>query len=99
MMLVISRSLKDWKLCAAVLVRILAGQPPETPTLVSNCYSVVAPDYAIALSGSYRPADGQYMEVEGSSAVSPLEAVAAQRAEEAKKADAWFRTTTAEIFG
>src|SRR5277367_3594361 len=87
------------KLCAAAMVRILAGQPPETPTLVSNCYSVVAPDYAITLSGSYRPTDGQYMEVEGSSAVSPPDAPAALRAEEAKKADAWFRTTTAEIFG
>jgi sulfide dehydrogenase [flavocytochrome c] flavoprotein chain len=87
------------KLCAAVLVRILAGQPPETPTLVSNCYSVVAPNYAITLTGSYRPVDGQYVEVEGSGAVSPIDAPAALRAEEANKADAWFRTNTAEIFG
>jgi NADPH-dependent 2,4-dienoyl-CoA reductase/sulfur reductase-like enzyme len=89
----------EGKLCAAAIVSLLAGQTPATQKLVSNCYSVVAPDYAISIAGVYHPVDGQYLEVEGSGGVSPLDAPPALRAEEAKFADAWFRTNTAEIFG
>jgi sulfide dehydrogenase [flavocytochrome c] flavoprotein chain len=89
----------EGKLCAAAIVRLLAGEAPVAPKLVSNCYSLVAPDYAISIAGVYHPVDGQYMEVEGSGGVSPLDAPPAFRAEEAKFADAWFRTNTAEIFG
>jgi len=89
----------EGKLCAAAIVRLLAGEPPAAPKLVSNCYSLVAPGYAISIAGVYHPVDGQYVEVEGSGGTSPLDAPPAFRAEEAKFADAWFRTTTAEIFG
>ena len=89
----------EGKLCAAAIVRLLAGKAPEEPRLTSNCYSVIAPDYAIALTGIYHPLDGQFVEVEGSAASSPLDAPPAKRAEEAKNADAWFRATTSEIFG
>jgi len=89
----------EGKLCAAAIANLFAGATPAVPKLVSNCYSVVAPDYAISIAGVYHPVDGQYMEVAGSGGVSPLDARPAFRAEEAKFADAWFRTTTAEIFG
>jgi NADPH-dependent 2,4-dienoyl-CoA reductase/sulfur reductase-like enzyme len=86
------------KLCAAAVVRVLAGQPPVTPKVVSNCYSLVGPNYAISIAGVYRPVEGQYVEVEGAGGVSPLDAPPQFRAEEAKFADAWFRTNTAAIF-
>jgi sulfide dehydrogenase [flavocytochrome c] flavoprotein subunit len=89
----------EGKLCAAAMVRLFGGEAPVTPKLVSNCYSVVAPDYAISIAGVYRPVDGLYVEVEGAGGVSPLDAPPAFRAEEAKFADAWFRTNTAAIFG
>ena len=89
----------EGKLCATALVRILTGEAPVTPKLVSNCYSVIAPGYAISIAGVYRPADGLYVEVEGAGGVSPLDAPPSFRAEEAKFADAWFRTNTAAIFG
>jgi hypothetical protein len=89
----------EGKLCAATIVRLLAGAAPVTPKLVSNCYSVIAPDYAISIAGVYRPVDGLYVEEEGTGGVSPLDAPPALRAEEAKRADAWFRTNTAAIFG
>jgi sulfide dehydrogenase [flavocytochrome c] flavoprotein chain len=89
----------EGKLCAAAIVRLLAGEAPVTPRLVSNCYSLVGPDYAISIAGVYRPVDGLYVEVEGAGGVSPLDASPAFRAEEAKFADAWFRTNTAAIFG
>jgi NADPH-dependent 2,4-dienoyl-CoA reductase/sulfur reductase-like enzyme len=87
------------KLCAAAIVRLLAGEVAVAPKLVSNCYSIVAPDYAISIAGVYQPVEGQYLEVKGAGGVSPLTAPPAFRAEEAKYADAWFRTNTSEIFG
>jgi NADPH-dependent 2,4-dienoyl-CoA reductase/sulfur reductase-like enzyme len=89
----------EGKLCAAALARLFGGEAPVTPKLVSNCYSVVAPGYAISIAGVYQPVDGLYVEVEGAGGVSPLDASPAFRAEEAKFADAWFRTNTAAIFG
>jgi len=89
----------EGELCAASIVRLMAGERPAAPKLVSNCYSLVAPDYAISIASVYHPVDGQYVEVEGAGGVSPLGAPPAFRAEEAKFADAWFRTNTSAIFG
>ena len=66
----------EGKLCAAAIVRLLAGEPPAAPKLVSNCYSLVAPGYAISIAGVYHPVDGQYVEVEGAGGVSPLNCTA-----------------------
>lgn len=88
----------EGKLCAAAIVQMLAGETPPNPKLVGNCYSLVAPNYAISVTGIYHPVDGQYVDVEGSGGTSPLDAPAAFRAAEAKYADAWFRTSTGEIF-
>ncbi len=89
----------EGRLCAAAILRILAGEMPAAAKLVGNCYSLVAPDYAISTTGIYHPVDGQYVDVEGAGGTSPLDAPPAFRADEAKFADAWFHTTTAEIFG
>jgi sulfide dehydrogenase [flavocytochrome c] flavoprotein subunit len=89
----------EGQLCAASILRLIADDKPVTPKLVSNCYSLVAPGYAISIAGVYRPVEGQYLEVTGAGGVSPLEASPAFRAEEAKFADAWFRNNTSEIFG
>jgi len=86
-------------LCADAVLRLLAGMAPDAAKLVSNCYSLVARDYAISITGVYRPSGGQYVEVEGAGGVSPLDAPPQFRAREAKFADAWFRTNTGEIFG
>lgn len=89
----------EGKLCAAAIVRLLAGETPAAAKLASNCYSVVAPGYAISITGAFQPVNGEYTEVDNSIRSSPLDAPPALRAEEAKNADAWFRTATSEIFG
>jgi NADPH-dependent 2,4-dienoyl-CoA reductase/sulfur reductase-like enzyme len=89
----------EGKICAAALAHLLAGGKPPAAQLPSNCYSLVAPDYAISISGVFAPVNGEYAEVDNSIHSSPLDAPPALRAEDAKKADAWFRTTTNEIFG
>jgi NADPH-dependent 2,4-dienoyl-CoA reductase/sulfur reductase-like enzyme len=87
------------KVCAAAVAVLLAGGAPESPKLINNCYSLVAPDYGISVAGVYHPADGKLVDVEGAGGASPLDATAETRAEEANLATAWFRTITAEVFG
>jgi sulfide dehydrogenase [flavocytochrome c] flavoprotein subunit len=90
---------EEGKICAQAIVRLLDGKTPDAPTLTSTCFSLIAPDYAISISGVYRPVNGNYMEVEGTGVTSPVEAPRSRRGEEAKFADAWFRTITREAFG
>jgi sulfide dehydrogenase [flavocytochrome c] flavoprotein subunit len=87
------------KVCAAALVRLLAGQQPDEPRLINTCYTIVAPEYGITVAAVYRPANGQLVEVQGSAGTSPVEAPRSTRVEEAKLADGWFRTITGEMFG
>jgi len=80
-------------------VRLFAGATPDAAPMSSNCYSVVAPGYAISITGEFHPVNGEYTEVDNSIHSSPLDAPPTLRAEDAKNADAWFRTATTEIFG
>jgi NADPH-dependent 2,4-dienoyl-CoA reductase/sulfur reductase-like enzyme len=87
------------KLCAAAVASMLAGEKPQPMKLINTCYSLVAPNYGISIAGVYRPAEGQLKEVEGAGGVSPLDAPSETRAAEARFADGWFNTITAEVFG
>ena len=87
------------KVCAAAVVDLLAGRPPEEPRLINTCYSLVAPDYGISIAGVYHPAGGQLIDVPGAGGISPLDAPRSFRAQEAKYANGWFTTITAETFG
>jgi NADPH-dependent 2,4-dienoyl-CoA reductase/sulfur reductase-like enzyme len=86
-------------ICAAAIAALLAGRPPAAPTLISSCYSLIAPDYAISQRGTYRPVDGQYTEADGGAIISPAVAPRAVRKTEAEQADAWYRDITGEVFG
>ena len=87
------------KACAAAVATVLAGGTPVAPKLINTCYSLVAPDYGISIAGVYHPVNGQIVDVEGAGGISPLDAPASMRAEEANIANGWFRTITAEVFG
>lgn len=85
------------KACASAVVSLLAGKPPEPPRLTGACYNTVAPGYAFALSGVYRPKDDLFAEVEVRT--SPVEATREIRAQEAESAVKWFKAITEETFG
>jgi NADPH-dependent 2,4-dienoyl-CoA reductase/sulfur reductase-like enzyme len=87
------------KVCAAAVVKLLAGGKPDEPRLINTCYSLVAPDYGISVAGVYRPKDGVLVDVENSGGVSPVDAPRAFREQEAVFANGWFKTLTAEVFG
>jgi hypothetical protein len=89
----------EGRLCAAAIAHLFAGAAPDAAPMSSNCYSVVAPGYAISITGEFHPVNGEFTEVDNSIHSSPLDAPPTLRAEDAKNADAWFRTATTEIFG
>jgi NADPH-dependent 2,4-dienoyl-CoA reductase/sulfur reductase-like enzyme len=87
------------KVCAAAIVRLLAGQPPSQPRLINTCYSVVGPNYGITVAGVYHPVDGVLTDVKGAGGVSPIDAPRSMRAQEALFAEGWFNTIASEVFG
>jgi sulfide dehydrogenase [flavocytochrome c] flavoprotein chain len=87
------------KLCAAAIAKLFQGEKSTPPTLLSTCYSLVAPDYAISISGTYRPVNEQFLEVEGAGGTSPVDAPRSVRAREAAAADGWFDAITGEAYG
>jgi NADPH-dependent 2,4-dienoyl-CoA reductase/sulfur reductase-like enzyme len=87
------------KVCAEAVAMLLEGGVPTSPKLINTCYSLVAPDYGISVAGVYAPAKGMLADIEGAGGVSPLDAPASVRATEARYAEAWFETVTAEVFG
>ncbi|MEQ8936961.1 MAG: FAD-dependent oxidoreductase [Amphiplicatus sp.] len=87
------------KVCAEAILALLRGEAPTEQKLVNTCYSLVAPDYGISVAGVYQPKNGLLTEIEGAGGVSPLEAPASFRAQEASYAEGWFRTITTEVFG
>ena len=87
------------KVCAAAIVKLLAGAKPPDPIVINTCYSLVAADYGISIAGVYRPDKGQLTDIPGAGGTSPLVAVGGLRGQEALYASSWFRTITAETFG
>ena len=86
------------KVCAAAIVKLLAGQTPVEPRLINTCYSIVAPNYGISVADVYRPVNGVLTAIPGGG-VSPADAPRSFRAQEALFADGWFNTIASEVFG
>jgi NADPH-dependent 2,4-dienoyl-CoA reductase/sulfur reductase-like enzyme len=87
------------KVCAVAIAALLRGERPAEPRLINTCYSLVAPDYGISFAEVFRPANGMLVDVEGAAGSSAPNAPPEVRAREARYADGWFRTITAEVFG
>lgn len=87
------------KVCAAAIVRLLAGEAPNPSKLINTCYSLVAPDYGISIAGVYQSANGMLADVAGAGGVSPANAPRVFREQEARHAASWFDVITSEVFG
>lgn len=94
-----SAATSEGKACAAVVASLIAGKPPERPTIEGTCYNIVTPDYAFSQSGNYQPRDDIFMEVMGSGFTSPLNAPSEIRQREADQAQSWYKSITVETFG
>ena len=86
------------RVCADAVVALLRGTALPKPRLLNTCYSLVAPDYGISIAGVYRPANGLWTDIPGAGGISALDAPMAVRAAEARYAEDWFATITADAF-
>ena len=84
--------------CAQALAALLQGEPVQPAVLINACFSLVAPDYGISVSGVYRVQDGDIVESGGSPQTGPPDAPRAERTAEAERAEAVFRALTGETF-
>ncbi|MDP2111720.1 MAG: NAD(P)/FAD-dependent oxidoreductase [Thiobacillus sp.] len=88
------------KMTAAAIVSLFRGVPPPQPSHVNTCYSLVSPDYGISIAAVYRLGeDGQLQGVKGAGGLSPENASAQQRSQEAGYAAAWHKGIVADSFG
>lgn len=88
------------RVAVAALLADLAGVPAAEPAWRNTCYSALAPDQAISVAADYRLHGGdQIGEVPGSLRLSPLDAPASLRAQQAALAEAWYQAICADAWG
>jgi len=87
------------KVAAAAIVRDLAGLEPLSPSTANTCYSLITPDHAISVAAVYSYQDGTISGVEGAGGVSPMDAPASVRRQEALYTKGWYDGITADIWG
>lgn len=88
------------KVCAAAIVSAIHGISMPEPSYVNTCYSLIAPDYGISVAAVYRYSpDKGIFKVKGSGGVSPKDADAAFRQNEARYAVGWYDSITSDAFG
>ena len=86
------------KVCAAAIAAALSGQEMPDPSYVNTCYSLVGPDYGISVAAVYRMGESGIAAVEGAGGVSPKDATAAFRREEARYSVGWYQSITSDIW-
>ncbi len=67
--------------------------------MMNTCYSLVAGDYGISISGVYRVRDGRLISVPGTGGQSPADAAISVRKIEADYTYDWYRAITRDTFG
>ena len=87
------------KVCAAAVVSAIHGVVMPEPSYVNTCYSLVSPDYGISVAAVYRYSkDKGIYKVKGSGGVSPKDANAEFRKNEARYAVGWYDSITSDTF-
>jgi sulfide dehydrogenase [flavocytochrome c] flavoprotein subunit len=84
------------KSCAAAVVDLLNGRRPGPPALINHCYSLLAPDYAISISGVYEYSAAERQLTTTASGETPMDA---DRRREAEFAHSWLENIALDTFG
>jgi hypothetical protein len=80
--------------CARAIVALLAGRDPAPPAFDSVCYSMVAPQRALAIHGHFAIEAGSIV------ALAPLpDSDAGANVQQALAAQRWYRAIRADAFG
>jgi sulfide dehydrogenase [flavocytochrome c] flavoprotein subunit len=86
------------KVCAAAIVSSLRGVDMPEPSYVNTCYSLLSPDYGISVAAVYRYSEDKGIYKTGGG-VSPIDADAGYRLQEARFARGWYDSITMDTFG
>jgi sulfide dehydrogenase [flavocytochrome c] flavoprotein subunit len=84
------------KVCAHAIVDLLNDRPPSPPSLINHCYSFLAPDYAISITGVYARAATDKRLIATAAGETPMDA---DRALEAHYAKNWQQHIRKDSFG
>jgi sulfide dehydrogenase [flavocytochrome c] flavoprotein subunit len=87
------------KIAAVSVIAALRGRAPAAPSLANTCYSYVGPDWGISIAAVYRVTGGKLVAVEGSGGISPANAAPEFRQQEARYAEGWYASITADAWG
>jgi sulfide dehydrogenase [flavocytochrome c] flavoprotein chain len=85
------------KIAASAIAAMFRGESVADASYVNTCYSLLAPNYGISVAGVYRVTDKGIVEIEGG--VSPKDATDGFREDEAKYANGWYASITADTWG
>ena len=87
------------RVCAAAIATALDGKAPPHALLTNTCYSLLTPETAIAVTGSYRATAQGIEPLPGTTGNSPADASDAERRAEAGHARGWYAAARADAFG
>lgn len=87
------------KILAIQLALSLSGRQPIDTVLSNTCYSYLAPNRAVSVTGVYQNQNGQFAPVKGAGGTSPIGHHPELRQTEAIQAIDWFKTITKESVG
>jgi sulfide dehydrogenase [flavocytochrome c] flavoprotein subunit len=83
------------KICARAIVESMQDRDPGPPSLINHCYSFLARDYAISITGVYEMALGKRELVATATGETPMDA---DRRQEARFARDWQANILADTF-
>lgn len=86
------------KIAAQAIVDLFNERPVRDPFLSNTCYSLVAPDYGISVTGLYQHVAGQLREIPNAGGVSPLQVSSIVRQQEATYAESWYAGIVTDSF-
>ena len=89
------------KIAALQISRILSNQAiVNPPKLANTCYSLVAPNYGISVAAVYEAREDKIVDLKeiGAGGLSPMNADAGIRMQEAEYAVGWYKNQMSDIF-
>jgi sulfide dehydrogenase [flavocytochrome c] flavoprotein subunit len=85
--------------CARAVIAALQGREPPQPFLHSACFSLIAPNYGLAITGAYHAINGELRRDDQPGQAGQVEPAQVFRALEAQRAHDWYREIRSEAFG
>ena len=86
------------KVAALAVVNAINNRPTAAPTYVNTCYSLISPDYGISVADVFRVTPQGIVAAPNAGGVSPAQADAAFRYQEARYAEGWYAAMSREIW-